>query len=499
MMQHFISIDDAEGDLLACAAYLAQQMPPSDDRADAISAVIPRYLGRGEVDLAAQLADTVEDPHVRDRLLIAVATKCAELNDDEYALQLADAIEEYGLQSQAREAVALIKAGNGDLEKAREIAADVLHPDNVLAGIAIRQAEAGDEAAALDTVAEINYAGASTMAMLAMASIRLERSENENAEELLETAASLAEEIEHEEEKINALVDVGNAFADAGRRDKAIAVLDRARGLAEGLDNVYRDNLLAAVSQGFLRSGSIELADRTLDAVTDKTQIANTLVGFSREYWRRDEREEAFEALDEAYEVLRSQRDAETRDTRAKFALFVSIASQNAGFERGERAIEIAGSIEDDDQSMSALGQIAVIMTTQGRDELSRQAISTIPETANRVFALIGMSDAAAKNDEKEKALSLLEEARELAESVPQLAARSSAYNEIAERLIERGQEENAREVAALNLGTISEMRGESTKVKALATLSGLFERARFLLNADEKELVRSFLVQDRL
>ena len=116
-MNHFISIDEAEKDLLAAAAYVAERVGGSDDRADAVAVVVQRYLVRGEVDLAAELANSLDDPFMRDRLLIAVAAKCADLDDDEYALQLADAIEEQGLQSQAREMIALQKARKGEIKQ----------------------------------------------------------------------------------------------------------------------------------------------------------------------------------------------------------------------------------------------------------------------------------------------------------------------------------------------------------------------------------------------
>ena len=203
MSEHFISREDARGDLLSCAAYLAEEIGGSDDRAEAIAAVIPHYLAKGEVDLAAELSNSVDDPFVRDRLLIAVAAKCAELDDDEYALQLAEAIEEYGLQSQAREAIALTKAEKGDLAGACAVADSVIHPDHALGGIAVKQAERGDEAAALETISEIDYPGSAAIALLAITSMKVEKGENEKAVEYLETARSLALEIEHDEEKIH--------------------------------------------------------------------------------------------------------------------------------------------------------------------------------------------------------------------------------------------------------------------------------------------------------
>lgn len=498
MSEHFISREDARGDLLSCAAYLAEEIGGSDDRAEAIAAVIPHYLAKGEVDLAAELSNSVDDPFVRDRLLIAVAAKCAELDDDEYALQLAEAIEEYGLQSQAREAIALTKAEKGDLAGARAVADSVIHPDHALGGIAVKQAERGDEAAAMETISEIDYPGSAAIALLAITSMKVEKGENEKAVEYLETACSLALEIEHDEEKIRTLIDIGNLYFDAKRGDRAIETLDRAREFAEELDNVHRDNLLAAAAHGFIRAGSVELADRTLDAVTDKTQIATALLGFAREYWRRDEHDDAFEALDEAYEVLRSQRETETRDSKLRYGLFGSIAAQFAGFERGERGIEIAQEIADENQSMSALGQIAKILTSQKNDELARTALNAIPDDAHRMFALISLSDASVANDEHENAVRFLNEADVLAEEVPQLASRSSAYNAIADRFVNLEDLPKAREIARKNLGLIATIRDESSQVTSLAELAGSFLKAGFAPDEADAEIIRAILLPKR-
>jgi tetratricopeptide (TPR) repeat protein len=498
MAERFISLEAAERDLLAAAGFLAERMPAGDDRAEALMAVVPRYIERGEVDLAAGLADTIEDPFVRDRLLIAVAAKCAESDDDEYAMQLAEAVEEPGLQLQALEALSIAKARKGDFESAKVLANRVAHPDNALAAIAVRQAENGDREDALETISEIDYAGASTMAMLAMAAMALDKEETEHAAELLETAGTLAEEIEHDEEKIRAMADVGMAFSDAGRKDLAIKTLDRAREYAEVLANVHRDNLLAAISQGFMRAGSVELADRTLDMVADKTQIATALVGFAREYWRRDEKDEALEALEEAYEVLRSQRESETRDTKAKFGLYVTIAAQFAGFEKGERAIELAEGIEDDDHSIAALGQIVRVLTAAGKSETARQALIAIPDDHQRVLALIGMSDAYSNSGDKTNASMLLGEAAEHCEDVSHSLPKARAYNEIIHRQIELGETEKAREIATANLDAIAEIKGEGNRSIVLASLAVLYANAGFSVNEAEAEKIRPMLDQSR-
>jgi tetratricopeptide (TPR) repeat protein len=490
MTDHLISFNDARSDLLACSAFLAESIKSSDGRSEALMAVVPQYLAKGDVDLAAELANTAGDPFTRDRLLILVAEKCAELNDDEYALQLAYAIEDYGLQSQARERIALRKASQGDFEKARVIADEIDHPDSVIAGIAIKQDADGDMDGALKTIGEIGFPGAAVYALTSMAVARLEAGEQDNSVGLLENASAAADDIEHNEEKIRALSDIGNLFIEAKRNDRAIETFDKARANAETLDNIHRDAFLAAISLGFLRAGSMDLADRTLDLVADKTQMATALLGFARELWRRDEKNEALEALEESYAILKSQRESETRDSKAKFALFTSIAAQFAGFDKGERAIGIAQEIVDENEQMSALGQIAQVLTIQKKEDLAKQAIRAIQEDASRVFALIGVSDGANENGEKETAKSFLEEAAVLTETVPQLASRTSAYIGIAKRFKNFGDMTRMREISLLNLETIATIRDESSRAAALANLAELYDEAKFELGGREKEIL---------
>ena len=318
--------------------------------------------------------------------------------------------------------------------------------------------------------------------------------EQDKALELLDKAGSAADEIEHSEEKIRALCDVGSGFLEAKRNDKAIETFDKARVNAENLDNVHRDVLLSAISLGFMRAGSVDLADRTLDSIADKTQIANTLLGFSRELWRKDEQTEALEALDEAYAIVRSQREKETRDSKAKFAVFSAIAVQFARFEKGERAIGIAQEIPDENEQMKALGQIGQILTIQEHNELAAQAIQAIPEDSHRMFALVSLSDAADQKRSREMAESFLEEAAVLAETVPQLASRTSVYVELAERFQKFGRTDQAREISHTNLETIATIRDESTRAVSLANLSELYAAADFDTMPNEREILQQLI-----
>lgn len=494
--EHLISRQDAETDLLSCAAYLAETIQSSEGRSVAMMAVIPGFLAKDKVDLAAELANTLDDPYARDHLLGAIAERCAAIDDEEYALQLVEAMDEPAMQAQAMEKVGLQLAALGKTDAARSVADSMDHRDRVLAGIAVRQSGDGGREAAAETLTEIAFPSAAVHALLTIAAASIEKEDMTAAVGALDEAAEHADQIEHVEERIRSLIDIGNSFSAAGRNDRAIETLDKARESAELLDNVHRDGFLAAASIGLLRAGSLELADRILDAVVDKTQIATALLGFSREYWRRNEKVEAMEALEEANAILRSQAEKETRDSRARFALLGSIAVQFAGFENGERAIDLASDIEDEGRSMNALAQIANILTYHKKEELARTALSVIPEDAERSVALIQMSDTLAAAGEKEKAAALLEEAVALAEEVPQLASRASAYAEAARRFAGSGDIERSNDAFAKSLEVIAAIKDESTKVAGLAELSAIAAEMERTETDNDREWLKKIVMQ---
>ncbi len=491
MPEHQISIKEAETNLLACAAFLAEYIKSSDGHGEAMKEIVPRYLEKGEVDIAAQFADAIDDPFVRDRLLILTAEKCAAIDDDEYAFQLVESIEDYGSQAQARERIALQKSAKNEFEKALQIADTLDHADDAFAAIAVHQAAKGDETNALDTIEKIDFANSKVNAMQNIALLNLQKGEMAKAVEYLDKAFAAAGEIEFAEEKIRALANVGNLFIETDRNDKSIETFDQAKNLAEKLDNVRRDYYLATAALGFLRAGSLELADRTLDLVADKTQIASCLNGFAQIFWANGEKDEALETLEEAYAILKSQRNAETRDSRARFGIFGVIAVQFARFEKAERAIEIAQENIDETEKTTALTSIAQVCTLQGKDELARQSINAIRDDAQRIFALIGVSDAKNKLNEREKAIEFLNEAAALGETVPQIASRSSAYNELAARFQKYGESDRAREISLENLRIIAQIRDESSRAVALAQLANVYEQAEFDLNDAEKSILR--------
>ena len=197
---------------------------------------------------------------------------------------------------------------------------------------------------------------------------------------------------------------------------------------------------------------------------------------------------------DRGYAILKSQRDSEIRDSRARFGLWGTIAVEFARFEKAERAIEIAQEVLDENSQTSALSQIAQACTFQNKDDFARQAAASIADDAQKMFALIGISDAHTKIEKKDEALKFLREAEALSETVPQLASRSAALNELAKRFYDYGDAQKARELLHENLETVSNIRDESSRSVALAQLSDYYEQFEFNVTEAEKEILQTMI-----
>ncbi len=496
MATHLISTAEAGENLLSCAAFVAESIKSSDGHAEAMKAILPFYLAKDDVDTAAEFANSVDDPFVRDKLLTLVAEKCAAIDDDDYAFQLVEAIEDHGTQAQARERIAIRKAAKSEFEKAFEIADTLEHPDNIFAAIAVNSAEDGNNETSSDAINEIEFPYTKVVTLQTIAVQKLDKQQDSEAVELLEKAAEIADHLDFTEEKLRALTDIASYFTDAKRSDRAAEILDKAKTIAEKLDNIHRDSFLSVVAYGFFRADKVDSADRTLDLVADKTQISSCLAGFAREYWAKGEKDEAVETLEESYAILKSQHEKETRDSRAKFGLFGSIAAQFAQFEKPERALEIAQEIPDENEQMTALAQIAQILALQGSDDFARQSVHAIAEDSQRLTAFIGISDAQNRLENREQAIETLNEAAHLAETVPQLSLRSSALNELAKRFAEYSENDKARELTHENLETISKIRDESSQAVCLANLAEIYEQNNFSLNDAEKMILQSIIIR---
>lgn len=496
MNQQLEDYEAADSDVLSCAVFLAEKITSADGYAEAAENIVAHYLAGNDVDSAARLADSVESSFVRDKLLVAVADKSAENDDDDYALQLADAIEDNNFREDALQKIAIRKAEKFQFEKAFEIAEMVSHNSHALGYIALKLQEKDDAVRASETVEKVEDAATRINYLQSIALILNERKEHEKALNILETAREDVPNIEIDEERIRVLQSIADAYGEIGRNDKTIETLAAAQRYAELLAGVHRNSILSQISVGFLQAGSLDLADRALDLVDDKTIIAATLNAYANEFYQNGEESEAFETLDEARAILKSQHEREVRNSLEKFAVLKAIAVQFAVFDKSERAIEVALENPYNPERFSALSQIAQIFVAKDNEGLARQTANEITEDSDRLTAIIGMSDAAHKAGKSVASLDFLKETYAQIGDVGQITVRVQLLSELAVRFYERGETETARKIAHENIGNISRIFDDSLKAIALANLGAVYRRLGFELNQLEKDALLMLLRQ---
>ncbi len=475
MSENLISREDAAKDLLSAAAYIAERIESADGQAEAMEAIVPGYLSSGNVDLAAALADLVEDPTTRDRLLISVADRCAEAGDDEYAMQLADAVEDFSLQSQAKERVAVQMANRGDVDAALGLAQGLDHPDEVVTAVAVRLWGQGAEEEALRSLDGMVFALSKCVALQHFAVIAARGGDREKAVELLQSAAEEAAKIDFTEERIRARVDIASNFVDAGRNDSAIGVLDEARADAETLESVLREGFLSNVSVGMYRAGSVDLADRVLDTINDKSALIATLTGFASVHIAKGEHSEALEALTEAHEIIKSQVEKETRDHRVKFNQWATLAARFAACRDFAQGVATALEIPDGDALTSALMQVALVAADMGEEAAKNEAVGHIEDALSRASAHLAFSDLEVRRGDSAKALSEIDAALAILPEIDRPVSRASVLTEAAKRIFALGDEGRGREAGRSALETVSEIVDGSIRAACLANLAAAY------------------------
>lgn len=473
MPDNYANISDETFDLLAIAHRIANTLSANEQHAAAISLIVSELLNRKEVDNAAQAADSVSDPFTRDLLLMQTAEKCAEIDDDDYALQLSDAIEDPGRKLSAIEKIGVVKARRRQWQKAFEIAEIHPHPDAIIAEIAISYVLHGETEKAIELINSIGFLPAAIDALILSAEEQIKAGKKTEAVAMLERAVGEALDLDQPDEMADKLIAIAATLSAAGRNDLAISNLDHARQAADQIEGVHRDRLLAAVAVGFMNAGSASLAEMTLDSITDLTQLSSALKAISEINRNNGNISEADELLGEAYEVLRSEKDMQRRDSRASFTLQAAIAASFAATNKLDKAIEAAESIPLEDYSQSAFISIAAVLAEQGDTDNARAIVSSITGEAEKIPGLLAIADALKSDPPLAK--DFLREAAETVDGVIQESLRVELLGEIISRYLKLGDEEAARNLRKSLIETLPTLRDRFIQIKHILNLGSLF------------------------
>lgn len=492
-------IEEAKTDLLKAATHLAQKITSSEGQAEAFSQIISSYLEQNQIDIAFQLAKQIIDPFTKDQIMLQISEKCAQIGEDELAFELVEQIEDESLHLQAFEKIAFQKIVSGQIEKAIQIAGKLSHPDNIYSELCSYFARQNKAQEAQEIADRISFPTTKALALQDASSIFVENIQKEKAIEFLEKALEVTFGIDYKIDEIKLLISIAESFIKIQMTDKAIEILGIARKEAGKIDDPDREHFLSLISIAFLESGNIELADETLDFVTDKTLIASTLVGFSDFFLKNGEKNEALEALDEALQILKSQSEYEIQSTRMFDQTLISIATRLADPVEVERAILATEMIKSTQEKITALQEIACILAFKQEDELAEQIAKMISKENNRSEAFIRLSSTKLFLNQKEKALYFLDIAVEYIDFIPQAFLQVKIHNEAAQRFFDCDNREEGEKMAREALQKSLKIKDEVLKITCIVTTDRTYKQNSIKLSEEEVNLLYESLIRSEM
>lgn len=484
MAERTIDLERAQGDLLHCAALVAESLAGTDAYAEAIGPIAAEFARRGEFDLGVNLADGISDPFARDQVLADIAVVCAGTGDTDYAVELIDSLDEVSFQTLARANLAVAEAERGNAERAIELAQQLEDPSGALAEIAIRLAANGQFAEAIDAAEGAEFQGSRAWAFTEIGAKYLENGNHEEGQANLERALEEADELELPDERISLWLDVAVPLKAAGDDDRIGEIVEEAETEAPDIaSEVARDRSLTRIVETNAMVGRFDKADELIETIEDPLQAAAAMISLAPHLRTAGQTEKARTALDEALKLINETDVWEERSLNAKERLQANIAVRYFEAEDPAKAREVAESIHTENLRAQILFTLASRLLDAGEIESAKAMMEPIPGDYTRAIYWTEFGRRLAETN-PEAAARALERARKEAPKAANLFQRADAYSRIAAQ----SGGETARMWYTKALDTAAEIAGSTQRALALLSLAQAYAAAELDLTAAEKE-----------
>jgi tetratricopeptide (TPR) repeat protein len=500
MSENFIEGVANEERFLACAVRVAETVGNLDGYSELASLIATRYAEAGLLDVAVDLAETIEDPYSREQLLAGIAAECVAFGEDEYARELLQMIGDPGLYSVATEQMAVKYAEAGIFDKALEIAREADDSGQTLSRIAFIQADGGLTVQALELARSIEDPILKTIALIELAARNLRQGLRNESAELLTEATAAAKEIEFSQDRINALVEIASLYQESEQEEQALQILSRASQLADEFEDerdlsvaqdTRKDDMLATVAAGFARLQRYDQAESIIEKLEDPYQFSAAAANLALEYHKAGQSDQALNLLKEALEVTKEEEVYGERGLTLRDNLLATLAIAYGTIGHHEEALQIAKLISSSDVSYGTLKEVAKTGVRDGNHNLSFQIAEMMQEPYAKALYQIEMSDTLIESGQTELADRTLSQALEIAATLERDFEKSLTLMEIALRYAQREQAANAAELLFQSLNTAALIKDSYHKARVLVALDSKYRKAGLETGEREQRLLQ--------
>jgi tetratricopeptide (TPR) repeat protein len=440
----------ANEDLLASALAVAETVE-GEERAELVEAIALEYCRRGNLETALELAESIQDPYLRDRTVGSLAALSFDVQAPDTANQLLDSIEDPSLVAIAIEQTIVRLAERGESEDAIRLTDQLGDPADALSHIAVLYAQKGNFEEAIEVAQMIEPAHTRATTFGQLATELIGKGRNEEALELLGEATESAEAMDFAEDQVYAFAAIASVYDKAGDRETARDCLIQAQELSGDIESSAgvgitatsgRDQALSQIVGGLASLNFFAEADSVLEEIEDPFQFSLASMQLAEAYHKDGKQGPAKELLDQAIEITREPELTGERGIAVREQVLSLLAYRYALFGYFDDSLKIAESITSMDQKTGLLVDIGRQAVVAGRDTSRVAELLTEPPRITTFW--LAISDThweANQTDESERAIS---KAQVSADTIDNPFEKSLALTRIASRLNARQQSDRA-------------------------------------------------------
>jgi tetratricopeptide (TPR) repeat protein len=416
-------------------------------------AIAVGYARAGDANRAIELACILHADHTLPPELPEIAGALAKLGQKQQALQIlaqarkqAEALENSTEKSMAIAAIASATAELGDFQTAIELTGAMMDGElksKVFVAIAGKHAANGDFDQAMETAERIRYPWWKGSAWALIANELAKNGKQEQASQLFSKALEMTKLIGSPHDKFMAMVDMAPAFAQGGQREQAMELLAQALEIGRSAYGRWRESwVMASIAIKLAEIGNFQQALDMVELIANADYQSEALAGIASEYGKSGQKEQTRPLLAQALETARTIVDPDDK-SRA----LAGIAGRYAEIGEKEQAIKLL-------------------------DEALAMAQPKTHKDAYPKFQALGkIAGKYAEIGDFTRAIETTMMIRELSDS----KAKSEALAEIARRVVEFGEKDQAERVLSQVLGLTNTMESKWHKAEALAVIAGKY------------------------
>lgn len=279
-------------------------------------------------------------------------------------------------------------------------------------------------------------------------------------------AEQIADAIRHDYQRARALINLAQALTQAGKSDRANAILDRARQVALPITESRREGLLCELTKALAQAGQYDQAQQVAEAMTvddTKTAALSTLAGALA-------RAKQYDRAGAVFGQARQVAEAITVDD-TKAAALCELVETLAHSALYDQACQVAEAITVADTKAAALRELVETLAHAGLYDRACQVTESITAEIIKVQALSNLALALAQAGQSDRAYAIFHQGQQVADTITGNLSKGEALSELAGALAQAGQYDQAQQIA-------STIIDNSRRAWALSHMAGALARA---------------------